>query len=73
MTKRKHTARISLQRVAEAHLIDVLSGKWDGVFDFRGKPVSQWAEVIASIETQCPGFTHEEYVDAIIRANRDNR
>jgi hypothetical protein len=73
MTEKKHKARIALQRSSEALIAEVSSGKWSHASGLTGKPIEQWTEVIASLESQCPGHPHQEYISALIRANRDNR
>ena len=73
MTEKKHKARVALQQASEAYVVALLSGKLNHASNLCSKPIDQWAQVIASLERQCPGYKHQEYVDALIRANRDNR
>jgi hypothetical protein len=73
MTAKKHTARVALQQASATLIAEVLSGKWSHVPGLSGKPIDQWAEVIAKLEGLCPGQTKKEYIAALVRANRDNR
>ena len=73
MTAKKRAARASLQQASSALLSEVLGGKWGDIPDIGSKPIEEWTGVLAQLERQCPGFTASEYVDALARANRDNR
>ena len=73
MTAKKHAARVALLQASEALIAEVSSGKWSHIPGLSKKPIEQWKEVIAELERQCPGRTGEEYLDALIRANWNNR
>jgi hypothetical protein len=71
MSARK--ARTDLQRESTALLLQVLSGDLEGAAEMLALPIDQWHTVIARLHLLCPGFTRDEYVAALVRANRDNR
>ena len=73
MTAKKRAARTSLQQASEVLIAEVLGGKRGHSPGIGNRPIEQWADVLAQLERQCPGFTPGEYVDALARANRDNR
>jgi hypothetical protein len=73
MTARKHHSRVELQKASATLLVEVLGGKWSPAQELLGKPIAQWAGVIAKLEEVCPGHSNSDYVAALIRANRDNR
>ena len=54
-------------------LVEVLSGAWSHVPNLHGRPIEQWVEVLAALEDRCPGHAKDDYVAALLRANRDNR
>ena len=73
MTATKHRARIDLQQASSTLLVEVISGAWSHVPNLNAKPIEQWVEVLATLEDRCPGHTKDDYVAALLRANRDNR
>ena len=73
MSARMKQARTDLQREAASLLRRVLLGGVDGFAEMRALPVEQWHTAIAQLGSLCPGFTKDEYVAALVRANRDNR
>ena len=73
MSAKTRKARTVLQRESTALLLQVLSGDLEGAAETRALPIDQWHTVITRLHLLCPGFTRDEYVAALVRANRDNR
>ena len=73
MSAKDRKARTDLQRESTALLLQVLSGKLEGATEMRDLPIDQWHPVLARLHLLCPGFTRDEYLAALVRANRDNR
>lgn len=73
MTAKKHTARVELQQASAALVAEVSGGKWRHISGLGSKPIDKWAEVLAELERMCPGHSKDEYVNALSRANWNNR
>ena len=73
MSAKDRKARTDLQRESNALLLEVLSGQLEGAAEMRALPIDQWHTLIARLHVLCPGFTRDECVAALVRANRDNR
>jgi hypothetical protein len=65
--------RVALKQAADALIAEVDSSRWDHVPALGTRPVAQWTEVLLELERRCPGHPQDAYVDALARAQWNNR
>jgi hypothetical protein len=68
MTKNKHAARVRLAAAADLLSEEVWDGKWDHIAEVKAKPIGTWTEITEELEKRCPGYSQEEYQDALARS-----
>ena len=73
MTKKKHKARIQLGESALSIIQEMWRGEWDHVDGLHTRPFTEINELTDELENRCPGFSLDQYQDALSRALRDNR
>jgi hypothetical protein len=68
MTRKKHLASLKLSHAANALSEEIWENKWDHLSEVKKKAIGKWVEIPRELERPCPGYSLEEYQDAIARS-----
>ena len=68
MTKKKHAVRVALLAASDALSDEIWEGRWDHIASLKTHPIGECVDIIDELERRCPGYTRQEYQDAIARS-----
>ena len=72
MSSNRQDKRKLFSDTAKALIEEVYSSKWDNI-DYWHTPIEEWSEVLAEYELRCPSYSRNDYIDALRRAQWNNR